>query len=261
MKDQVVVITGASSGIGAALADKLGAMGAKLVLAARRAERLEAIAARYPQATALPTDVTDPAACERLIQRTIEVYGRLDVLVNNAGITMQAAFEEVTDLSVFHKLMNVNYFGTVYCTHYALPHLKASRGMLLGVSSLLGKVGGPYRSGYAASKAAMERFYDSLRMELIGSGVAVGIVSPNFVESEIHSHMLGSDGQANVHQQFKIRYTADECAAILVDAIQGRKRDVIAGTPLEQLAPLVKFLAPEYVDQVARKQMQPKTAD
>ena len=258
MKDQVVVITGASSGIGAALAHHLGGMGAKLVLAARRADRLEAIAAEYAGAIAVPTDVTDSAACERLIQRTIEAHGRLDVLVNNAGITMQAAFEDVTDLSVFHKLMNVNYFGAVYCTHYALPYLKASRGMLLGVSSLLGKVGGPYRSGYAASKAAMERFYDSLRMELMGSGVAVGIVSPNFVESEIHSHMLGADGQANMQRQFKIRYTADECAEIIVDAIQHRKRDVIAGTTLEQLAPLIKFIAPGYVDQVARKQMQPK---
>ena len=154
--------------------------------------------------------------------------------------------------------MNVNYFGTVYCTHYALPHLKASGGMLLGVSSLLGKVGGPYRSGYAASKAAMERFYDSLRMELMGTGVAVGIVSPNFVESEIHSHMLGPDGQANMQRQFKIRYTAEQCAAIIVDAIQHLKRDVIVGSTLEQLAPLGKILAPGYVDQVARKQMQPK---
>ena len=172
-RDNVVVVTGASAGIGAELARQLAAGGARLALAARDAARLEEVAAecraRGGRALAVPTDVGEEAQCAALVERAVAEYGRLDTLVNNAGISMWARFDEITDLSIFERVMRVNYLGSVYCTHHALPHLKRSRGRIVGVSSLTGKTGVPTRSGYAASKHAMAGFFDSLRIELDGT--------------------------------------------------------------------------------------------
>jgi len=194
------VITGASSGIGEALAYTYADRGDNVVIAARSEDELARVASecerRGGKALAVRTDVTDPEQCKALVERTIDRFGKLDVLVNNAGISMWARFDEVTDLTLFDRIMRVNYLGSVYCTHYALPHLLASRGQLVAISSLTGKTGVPTRTAYAASKHAMQGFFDSLRVELLGTGVDVLVVSPGFVKTGIRDRVLGGDGKS-----------------------------------------------------------------
>jgi len=194
-RENVVVITGASSGIGRELAFQLADQGAWLSLAARNAERLESAAAqcreRGGKALVVPTDVSQQGQCRNLIERTVAEYDRIDALINNAGITMWARFDELQDLSLLEWIMQVNYLGSLYCTYYALPYLKQTRGRIVGVSSLTGKTGVPTRSGYAASKHAMVGFFDSLRIELADDGVSVTMIYPGFVATEARKRALG----------------------------------------------------------------------
>lgn len=198
--ENVVIITGASAGIGRELSLQLADQGAWLSLAARDAEKLEDVAAQCRvrgsgKALAVPTDVAEKAQCKNLIEKTAAEYDRIDTLVNNAGITMWARFDELEDLAMLEKIMQVNYFGSVYCTHYALPFLKKSKGRLVGVSSLAGKTGVPTRSGYAASKHAMAGFFDTLRIELADHGVSVTMIYPGFVATEVRKRAAGADGR------------------------------------------------------------------
>ncbi len=224
--DKVVVITGASSGIGRELACQLAAQGAKLALAARNVERLKAVRVecekRGGQAIAVPTDVTEQAQCESLMMKTVETFGGIDILVNNAGISMWARFEDVTDLSIFEQIMRVNYLGSLYCTYYALPHLKASRGQIVAVSSLTGKTGVPLRSGYAASKHAVVGFFDSLRIELADDGVDVTIIYPGFVATETRKRAFGPDGKPLGESPVREKeiMTVEECVDLMLPAIQ-----------------------------------------
>jgi short-subunit dehydrogenase len=198
-KDKTVVITGASSGIGRELANQLAEQGAWLSLAARNGERLATVAkecqARGGKAVAILTDVSEQAQCAQLIQRTVDNYQRIDMLVNNAGITMWADFEEVLDLSFYEQMMRVNYLGSVYCTYYALPFLKKTHGRIVGISSLGGKNGLPKRSGYVASKHAMTGFFDSLRIEIAEYEISVTMIYPGFVATETRERALGADGK------------------------------------------------------------------
>ncbi len=255
-KEKVVIITGASSGIGRELAHQLADQEAWLVLAARNAERLEAVKAecqkRGGRATSVRTDVSDPAQCAALIQRSVDEYGRVDALVNNAGITMWATFEEVSDLSIFEQIMRVNYLGSVYCTHYALPHLKQTKGQIVGISSLTGKAGVPTRSGYAASKHAMVGFFDSLRIEVEPYGVSVTMIYPGFVASEVRERAFGPDGQPL--GQSPVRegdvMTVETCARLIVGAMSKRKREEVM-TLRGKLGQWIKLIAPELVDRIA----------
>ena len=180
--NRVIVITGASSGIGRALARELAVERPRLVLAARDAERLEEVAADCERLGAetlvVPTDVTRPEECGRMIDQCVARFGGVDVLVNNAGRAMWARFDELDDLAVMADIMHVNYLGCVYGTHFALPHLKRSRGLVVAVASISGIVGAPMLSGYSASKHAVIGFFESLRIELAASGVGVTIVAP-----------------------------------------------------------------------------------
>ena len=197
MSRKTYLITGASTGIGAALARTWASRGDNVVLAARSEDALRELARLCgSRALAVPTDVTDPKQCEAMVKAAVDRFGGLDVLVNNAGISMWARFRDVTDLSLVERIMRVNYLGTVYSTHYALPHLLASKGLVVGISSLTGKTGVPTRSGYAASKHAMQGFLDSIRIELRGTGVGVLVVSPGFVKTDIRSKVLGTDGKS-----------------------------------------------------------------
>ncbi|HTQ47217.1 MAG TPA: SDR family oxidoreductase, partial [Polyangiaceae bacterium] len=184
----------------------------------------------------------------------VERFGHVDVLVNNAGLSMWARFEEVTDLTVFDRIMRVNYLGSVYCTHHALPHLKRSRGLLVAISSLTGKLGVPTRSGYAASKHAMQGFFDSLRIELLGTGVDVLVASPGFVRTPIRERVLGGDGKPIGESPRKedgaTTMSLEECTRILVRAIDRRERDVIM-TRQARLGMWVKLVAPSVVDRIA----------
>lgn len=259
-KDNVAIITGASSGIGAELAYRLATQGAYLGLAARNAELLKEVAEKCREkggkAIAIQTDVADQSQCKNLIDRTVQEYGRLDTLVNNAGITMWAKFEELEDLSKLEQIMQVNYFGSVYCTHYALPHLKQSKGRLVGVSSLTGKTGVPTRSGYAASKHAMAGFFDTLRIELAEYGITVTMIYPGFVATDVRNRAFGADGKPlgtenNPVQEEKVM-TVEKCVDIMLSAMEKRKREVTM-TARAKIGLWLKLIAPSLVDNLARK--------
>ena len=258
MQDKVVVITGASKGIGAELARQLAAKGARLVLGARNAAELEAVAAQCRQAGAqvltVRTDVAEERDCQALVSGAKLAFGRLDVLVNNAGATMWARFEEIADLSILARIMQVNYMGSVYCTRHALPWLRESGGLVVGISSLAGRTGVPTRTGYAASKHAMTGFFDSLRIELAGSGVDVTMVYPGFVATGIRENATGPDGkpiQVSPVREGEVM-SAEACAARIVRAIEGREREVVM-TARGKMGLWLKLLAPGLVDRIARR--------
>ena len=264
MHGKSIILTGASAGIGEDLAVAMAARGAKVALAARDVAALERVASRCTSAggrsLVVPTDVTDPAQCRALVDRTVAEFGGVDVLVNNAGISMWARFDEITDLSIFDRIMRVNYLGAVYCTHAALPHLKRSRGLIVAVSSLTGKTGVPTRTGYAASKHAMQGFFDSLRIELVESGVDVLVVSPGFVATDIRSRALGPDGkplQMSPREEGRGTMSVEECTSIVVRAMEKRKREVVM-TPRAKLGLFVKLVAPQLVDRMAMRAVREK---
>ena len=254
----VVVITGASKGIGAELAMQLAKKGASLALSARDVTALDEVAARCRAAGAkaivIAADVAKEADCKALIERTVAEFGRLDTLVNNAGISMWAKFEDIEDMSILERIMQVNYMGAVYCTHYALPHLKAARGRIVGISSLSGKIGVPTRSGYAASKHAMTGFFDSLRIELRASGVTVTMIYPGFVSTGIRENATGPDGKPIEVSPVKEGevMSVEECARITLAAISARRREVVM-TARGKLAMFLKIVAPGLVDDIARR--------
>ncbi len=255
---KVVVVTGASQGIGLALVRALARQGPRLVLAARDAQRLEQVAnecrAAGAHALAVPTDVASFDACRALIDRAAAHYGGIDVLVNNAGIGMIARFDEVDDLEAYERLMRVNYLSCVHLTHRALPHLKRSRGLVAVVASLAGLTGVPTRTAYAASKHAAIGFFDSLRVELIGSGVDVTIVAPDFVVSEIHRRALGPDGKPlgqTPMQEARIM-SAERCAELIVDALEKRRRLAILSAR-GRFGRFVRLIAPRVIDRIALK--------
>lgn len=255
--NKTIVLTGASTGIGRSLAITLAQQGANLVLVARQQAALEEVAhaciAAGGKAIAIPTDVTQPEACQQLMEKTIAAFGQIDILINNAGISMLTAFDQVTDLSIFEQVMRVNYLGAVYCTHFALPHLKASRGLLVAISSLCGKTAVPTRSGYVASKHAMQGFFDTLRIELQGTGVDVLVVSPGFVATDIRQHALGADGKAlgqSPQDESRGNMSVNECVRQIVSAMKHRKREHIM-TMKGKVLPWAKLLIPGFVDRLA----------
>jgi short-subunit dehydrogenase len=230
VKNKVVVITGASSGIGKALAKECAAKGARLSLAARRTDLLEALKAELPNTEILitTTDVSLEDDCRNLIDQTIQRFGKIDVLINNAGISMRALFEEV-DLKVIRQLMDVNFYGTVYCSKYALPYLLQTKGSLVGVISIAGYVGLPGRTGYAASKFAIRGFLDTVRIENLKKGLHVLVAAPGFTASEVRQSALTTDGsqQGETPRDESKMMTSEECAHHIVRAIQKRKRSLI----------------------------------
>lgn len=255
--NKTIVLTGASAGIGRALSISLAQQGANLVLAARNqealAETLAACTKQAGKAIAVPTDVTQPEACHRLIEEAISAFGQIDILINNAGISMLTRFDEVTDLSIFEQVMQVNYLGAVYCTHYALPYLKANRGLLVAISSLCGKTAVPTRTGYVASKHAMQGFFDTLRIELKASGVDVLVVSPGFVATDIRQRALGANGQTlgqSPRDESKGNMSVDECVSQIIWAMERRKREHIM-TLKGKVTPWANLLVPELVERIA----------
>jgi short-subunit dehydrogenase len=255
---KTIVLTGASQGIGRALALQLAAERPRLVLAARDRSALEAVAAecaaKGAETLVVPTDVADEAQCRRLVEQTKERFKVLDVLLNNAGIGMISRFDEVRDLSVYERLMKVNYLGCVYLTFYALPHLKESRGQIVVMASLAGLTGVPTRTGYAASKHAVIGFFDSLRIELQGTGVDVTVVCPYFVRSEIHRRATAGDGQALGTTPMKEDriMTAEECSVRTITAMEKRQR-MLVFTVKGKLGRLAKLVVPSFVDTLARR--------
>jgi short-subunit dehydrogenase len=258
MRNKVVVITGASKGIGAELARQLAAKGARLVLAARGAQELEDVAQQCRERGAsvitVKADVAVEGDCQAIMSGAALAFGGIDVLVNNAGITMWARFEDIGDLSILERIMRVNYMGSVYCTRHALPYLRASKGVLAGISSLAGRTGVPTRTGYSASKHAMAGFFDSLRIELAGSGVAVTMIYPGFVATGIRENATGPDGRPILVSPVREGEVmgVEECARLIVEALEERRREVVM-TARGKIGLWLKLLAPSLVDRIARR--------
>lgn len=230
MKDKVVIVTGASSGIGKALAYEFASRGAILVLAARRIDRLEQIKNDLAAGKVLivQADVSVEEDCQKMIDLAISKFGRIDVLVNNAGISMRALFADV-ELDVIKKLMDVNFWGTVYCTKSALPHLLKTKGSVVGVISIAGHVGLPGRTGYSASKYAIRGFLDALRIENLKNGLHVLVAAPGFTASEVREASLTKDGsaQGKTPRNESKMMTAEKCAWHIANGVQKRKRQII----------------------------------
>lgn len=257
---KVVVVTGASQGIGKALCLALAPQEPRLVLAARDRPALDAVSgacrALGAETLVVPTDVSGPGDAESLVAASVERFGGIDVLVANAGITMMARFDEVTDLSIFERVMRVNYLGSVYPTYFALPHLKRSRGQIVVVASLTGLTGVPTRTAYSASKHALFGLYESLRIELRGTGVSITMVAPDFVLTETHRRASGPDGKPlgkSPMQETKIM-SAEECARRMVEAMERRQRLLILSLR-GRLGRFVKLVAPGLIDAIAEKAM------
>lgn len=260
---KVIIVTGASEGIGRALCLALAPQGCRIALAARNRDRLEELRAECEaagaEAAVFPTDVTSPEACRDLIDQTVARFGGIDVLVNNAGRTMWTRFDEITDLSIFEQLMRLNYLGSVYCTWYALPHLKRAHGRIVAISSVAGLAGVPTRTGYSASKHAMFGFFNSLRIELAEAGVSVTMVAPDFVLSEIHRRAFdgagGALGQSPL-QESKIM-TAETCANLIIQAMERRQR-LLVTSRRGKIGRWLAFFAPSLMDRIAAKAIQKK---
>jgi short-subunit dehydrogenase len=261
--DRVAIVTGASEGIGRAFCVALAPQRPRLVLAARTRERLDSLADECrvlgAQALVVPTDVTDERACRALIETTVSQFGGIDVLVNNAGGTMWTRLDAIADLSIFERLMRLNYLGSVYPTFHAMPHLKRSQGRLVAVASMAGLIGVPTRTGYSAAKHAVVGFFDSLRVELADEGVSVTVVCPDFVVSEIHKRALGPDGRPlgdNPMAHSRIM-SAEECARLMIGAIERRDR-LLVTSARGRLARWLKLIAPARIDALAARAIREK---
>ncbi|WP_454802468.1 SDR family oxidoreductase [Mucilaginibacter phyllosphaerae] len=253
LKDKVVIITGASSGIGKALAIEFARRGANLVLAARQYVTLCEIAQQLQtdhqiKAIAVQCDVTVEVDCSALIKQTKLTFGKIDILINNAGISMRALFKDV-DLHVMKSLMDVNFWGAVYCTKYALPEIAKSCGTIVGVSSIAGYKGLPGRAGYSASKYAMNGFFDALRVENLRTGIHIMLACPGFTTSNIRNTALDKNGvqQGESTLEENKMMTAEEVALRIVNGVENRKRTLIMTFQGKLTVFLSKFL-PAFLD-------------
>jgi NAD(P)-dependent dehydrogenase (short-subunit alcohol dehydrogenase family) len=232
LKDKVVLVTGGSSGIGRATALRLAGHGARVVLAARSEQALKEAAAEAValggEALAVPTDVTDADQCRRAVDAAVERFGRLDILLCSAGVSMRAYFAG-SDLAALERVVRVNFLGTLYATYYALPHVRQTRGSLVAITSLTGKRGIPSYAVYGASKFAVQGLYQSLRLELSRDGVHVGVVAPGFVDTPLRHQVLGADGKpwpAPPPPPFRV-WPVDRCVNRIVRLLVKRRAQAL----------------------------------
>ena len=252
-KGKVIVITGASSGIGLASARLFASLGARLSLAARSIDKLEAEAAGLAPAEdilCVKTDVSVEEDCRNLIESTVHKFGRTDILVNNAGVSMRAMFRDL-DLSVIKTLMDVNFWGTVYCTKYALPYLLESKGSVVGVISIAGYAGLPGRTGYSSSKYAIRGFLDTLRIEHLYDGLHVMVFAPGFTASNVRNAALTADGsqQGKTPRDEGKMMTAERVAEYLASGLERRKNEMIL-TPIGKLTVFMHNILPRLTDRL-----------
>lgn len=259
MKDKVVLITGGSSGIGKACALAFGQKGSAVVITGRNQERLDKaeteLKSKNVQVLALKADVVSETDNQMVVEKTIEAFGRLDVLINNAGISMRSLFSEVK-MDVFRKLMDVNFFGAASITQCALPYIIESKGSIVAMSSIAGKKGLPLRTGYTASKFALEGFMEALRLEMRQHKVHVLVACPSFTESNIRNTALSASGETIAESPFNESelMSADEVAGEIYKATVAKKRDLVL-TTLGRLVVAFNKFVPKYVDYRVHKQI------
>jgi len=254
-QDKVVVITGGSDGIGKALIEALIPLGAKIATCGRSHDKIYKLQMEYAAVMlhAVACDISDEEECRQFIESTIETFGRIDILINNAGISMRALFTDC-DINVTRKVMEVNFLGAVYCTKYALPSILENKGTIVGVSSTAGYRGLPGRSAYSASKFALQGWLESLRTEMLHSGVHVMWVCPGFTASNIRLAALDSHGAARGESVLNEGHlmTAEECAHHILKAIRRRKRTLVL-TLLGKVTVLINKMAPSLADRLTYK--------
>lgn len=256
---KVVLITGASSGIGKACAFEFARRGAKVVLGARNTEELAAIVDLISKdggvAVACHLDVANQESCQNFVEFALSSYGSIDILINNAGISMRAIFEDL-DLNVIRKLMDVNFWGTVYCTKYALPHLLQSKGSIVGVSSIAGFMGLPGRTGYSSSKFAMNGFLETLRVETLKQGLHVMVVAPGFTASNVRLNALNQDGQkqGETPREEAKMMSSEEVALRIANGIERKKRTLVM-TLVGKVTVFLSKIAPALLDKLAFNEM------
>jgi NAD(P)-dependent dehydrogenase (short-subunit alcohol dehydrogenase family) len=227
---KVAIVTGGSDGIGKALVEILLNAGASVVTCGRHIEKFDFLKKHYEEHTfhVERADVSVEADCKQLIEAAVSRFGKIDILINNAGISMRAEVLE-TQTETLKKVMDINFWGSVYCTKYALPHLLKTKGVIAGISSIAGYRGLPGRSGYSASKFALQGWLESLRTELLHTGVHVMWVSPGFTASSIRQHALNANtqpqGETPLHEASLM--PAPECAGHILEAVGQRKRTLI----------------------------------
>lgn len=253
--NKVILISGASSGIGKALAEQLLAQGARVGVCARNREKLQQAfpGADSEKLLVQQADVSLAADCEAFVQSALQRWGKIDGVINNAGISMRALFEDL-DTQVLHELMNINFWGTVYLTKAALPHLRTQKGIIVGVSSIAGYRGLPARTGYSASKFAMQGFLEALRTELLHTGTHVMWVSPGFTASNIRNTALNASGNAQTETPLKEEklMSAELCARHILNAMNRRKRTLVL-TGQGKMAVWLNKLIPAFVDKQVYK--------
>lgn len=259
MKSKVVIITGASSGIGLAVAFECARRGAKVVMAARSLEKMNEYAETLRQqgggVLTVKADVSKEEDCRNLIETTVREFGVIDILINNAGVSMRALFEDLK-LEVVKQVMETNFWGTVYCTKYALPYIIKQMGSVVAVSSVTGYAPLPARSAYAASKYAIHGFMETLRMEMKRKGVHVMIAAPGFTSSNIRNAALNAEGhpQGESPRDEKKMMSAEEVACHIVNGIIDRRRTVLL-TTLGKMTVLCYKLFPVFTEKMIYRQM------
>lgn len=259
LKDKVVIITGATSGIGEACALTFGKEGAKIVITGRNQEKLDRSSKHLKslgiEVLAILADAGSEADNRKMADETIKAFGRIDILINNAGISMRALFQEL-DLEVFRKVMDTNFWGTVYATKFCLPAILESKGSIIGISSINGFRGTPARTAYTASKYAMNGFFESLRTEVMNQGVHVMVAAPGFTASNIRNNALTANGHvqgASPRDEAKMM-TAEQVAEDILKATLKRKRDLVLTTQ-GKLAVFFNKWAPTFMDGVVYREM------
>lgn len=229
-KDKVVVVTGGTDGIGKAMVESLITMGAKVATCGRNHDKIYSLQAEYPSAHlhTMVADVSNENDCRRFMETTIKVFGGIDILINNAGVSMRALLKE-TDIDVIKKVMDINFYGTVYCTKFALNSIISRKGTIVGVSSIAGYRGLPGRSGYSASKFAVQGWLEAIKTELMADGVHVMWVCPGFTTSNIRNAALSKDGSSHGETPMdeSKMMSSEECAAHILTAIQKKKRTLV----------------------------------
>jgi short-subunit dehydrogenase len=254
-QNKVVVVTGGTDGIGKALVDQLLRSGARVATCGRNHDKLYRLQSEFPSYPlhAVVADVSIENDCRRFIESTLEAFGSIDILINNAGVSMRALLKDLTT-DVIRKLMDVNFFGAVYCTRYALDSIISSKGSIVGVSSIAGYRGLPGRSGYSASKFALQGWLESIRTELMDDDVHVMWVCPGFTTSNIRNAALNEEGNSQGESPMDegSMMTADECARHILKAIKKRKRTLVLTFTGKRTIFMNKFF-PSWADQLVKK--------
>lgn len=254
-ENKVVIVTGGTDGIGRALVDQLLRQGARVATCGRNHDKLYALQSEYPSFPlhTMVADVSSENDCRRFIETTLKVYGSIDILINNAGISMRALLKDA-DTEVLRKVMDINFYGSVYCTKYALPSILQSKGTIVGISSIAGYRGLPGRSAYSASKYALQGWLEAVKTELLSDGVHVMWVSPGFTTSNIRNAALNKNAESHGETPMdeSKMMTAEECASRILDAIRKKKRSLVMTFTGKRTVFLNKFF-PGLADKLVHK--------